>query len=458
MKTTTRLRAARRGALAFAAAGILATTVGVGTASAASSSTLLYSTDGGASWSASVTADPGQTVLVRQWFDNDGAAAETSASVESTIPAGFTLQGGSTEVCLNPSTTDPTAPDASEERCTSANEAAAWTGSDLRLSPSAGHYGESASTTVGELPFGRKRYLNLQQCQTNTGTRWNTQIVPSQGAMTEVSNTARTTNQCPSAVSDTASGFLALDLLGNRYLNLHQCSYFQTGDGWVEGVTPNAWAGTGLDAYSNTSNTAAVAQSCGPNGAGYSLSAPRSGFAALDIRNARYVNLMNCQYYAPTPENFFWGAFTPNSQNGTALDGNPSASNVAATAPDCGAVASGYQTWNTTGFVALDLLDLNRGRGYVSYALTAPAAPSAATCASTGNAPGTEAFEQEASLQTASATTESSGDLAVDWSQLADPCNTAGIPLAHPGVVAAGLVALAGAGFALHRRQGDQVA
>jgi len=168
MRARARLRAVRKVALAAAAAGVLSATVGVGTAGAATSSTLLYSTDGGASWSSSATVAPGGTVLVRQWYDNDGSAAETGASLSTTIPDGFTLNGGSTQVCSNPSTTNPTSPNSSELECAASNEGSVWSGSDLQVSPTAGLFGQSNGLTSGILEMGKKRYINLHECTYNS--------------------------------------------------------------------------------------------------------------------------------------------------------------------------------------------------------------------------------------------------------------------------------------------------
>src|SRR6202020_1869330 len=102
--------------MAASLAALGAGTVSSGPAGAAPSSNLVFSVDGGTTWSANVNAAPGQTVFAREFYDNDTDANITAASVSTTLPTGFSLVAGSTEVCLNPGTTDPTNP-TSELEC-----------------------------------------------------------------------------------------------------------------------------------------------------------------------------------------------------------------------------------------------------------------------------------------------------------------------------------------------------
>lgn len=468
MRSRTRRSVARKVALALIATGVLAVSAGMAPAGAATTSNLLYSVDGGSTWSSSVTAAPGQTVLVRQWFSNDGAANETNAKIGTTVPAGFTLAGGTTKVCLNPTTTNPTAPDSSEEVCADANEAAVWTGSTLQVSPSAGHYGEPATSTVGNLAFGRKRYLNLQQCQyQSTIPAWLSIMLPNTyggtqfDGNTNVSNTAATAQSCgpvgPSyTFSSAQSGFAALPLLGRGYLNLHECSYRETGSNqffstWVT----NPFGGSQYDAGTNTSNTSENFDddlSCGAPITGWGYSSDQSGLASLPL-NARYLTLHSCVYRNTTDSTWFT-AVTPNADAGTGNDAHPSVGATPAS-PVCGDPATTFGwTLDTTltRTEPLDLLDTQRSAGYVAYSITAPSSPSAASCAA--GLPSSEAFTQNGSLiSTPSGTKSSAGTVSVDWSQLSDPCSTTGTPMADPRVAVASVLALAGVGFVLHRRR-----
>ena len=464
MKARSWLGAARKVSLALAATGVLAMTAGVSTAGAATTSNLQYSTDGGTTWTTSATVAPGQTVQVRQWYSNDGTQSETNASLSTSLPTGFSLVGGSTQVCLNPSTTNIGSPNLSELDCASSNEASVWSGSSLQVSPSAGHNGESNGSTVGDLATGRKRYLNLQLCSYAFGSNsWYNNVVPTafpnsdRDAYTTVSNAAGTALNCSgtggSTVAASSSGFLALDLLGKKYLNLHQCSYRESGGGggWYSSWTPTAFGGTDFDAGTNTSNTADSSLSCGDVSGSYTYQPLSSGLQALDLTSGRYLNLHQCAYTQNGGSTYT--SINPTPFGGTLFDSGTNVSDTPDTALDCGAPASGYQRLpDQSGFQAFDLLDTTRSAGYVAYSITAPAAPTAAACAAGLGA--TEDFAQTGDLTSAPSGTQSSnGTLTVDWSTLSDPCGSTGTPMADPRVAAAAVITMAGAGWMVHRRR-----
>jgi hypothetical protein len=466
MKSPMRYRTARKAALAVIAAGVLSATMGVGTAQAATTSNLLYSTDGGASWSSSASVEPGDNVLVRQWYNNDGAANETNARITTTLPTGFSLVGGSTKVCLNPSTTVVASPDNSELLCEDSNEVAVWNGSDLQVSPSAGHYGESNGSTSGDLAFGRKRYLNLQSCAYRNPSTWFNAVIPapSGGAqfdgLTNVSNTAATTLQCGAAgtadsltytLATDSSGFEVLPLLGRKYLNLSQCSYLYDGQDWYSGWTTTAAGGSAYDAGTNTSNTPGTGPDCGGTTAGYSYQPNSSGFQALEL-NARYLNLSQCTYW-DSVDTSWYTSINPTPYGGALFDAGTNVSATPDTEPTCGAPSGGYSYGSTTSAVAaLDLLDNARARGYVQYEITAPTTPEASVCAN--GVPASEQFTQNGALTSVpSGVKAASGDLAVEWSALSDPCNTGGVPMADARIAGAGLVFAAGAAFVALRKR-----
>ena len=471
MRTNRRPRLATKIVLAVVAAGLLAAVIGVSGAEAASSSTLLYSTDGGATWSPTVTVAPGGTVLVRQWFDNTGNSAETAASMSTSVPAGFTLQGGSTKVCLNPSTTNPTAPSPAEQRCVGSSEASVWSGQDLQVSPSAGFYGESNGATTGELPFGRKAYLNLQGCTYfSSSSLWFNSFNPTPfdgtayDANTDVSNTAAAGLSCGPATSiytaqPASSGFLALALLGRRYLNLHQCTYQNSStSAWYTSATPTPFSTASpadFDAGTNVSNTPDGALLCGPPSSGYVYQPTSSGLQALDIRDARYLNLHACVYRQNTT-NSWYTSINPTPFGGTQFDANTNASNTPDAAMSCGPAPSNYTYQpNSSAFQALDLLDTTRGHGYVEYALTAPAAPTVADCDAPGPLPFTKDYAQSGSLtSTPSGAVTSSGTMTVNWAASpTDPCTGDPWPMVDPLVGGAGLVAAAATAYVVHRRR-----
>ncbi|WP_406510444.1 hypothetical protein [Streptomyces sp. NBC_00212] len=127
-----------------------------GTAHAAPSSRLLFSADGGATWSSDVSTSSGATVLARIWSYNDTGATIHNASVTTSLPSGTTLIPNSTQDCLSPSTTDPAWPsgDSSETCGGPVTDAAVWSGNKLTTSPTAGIQGRSTTATSGDLTTG----------------------------------------------------------------------------------------------------------------------------------------------------------------------------------------------------------------------------------------------------------------------------------------------------------------
>src|SRR5262252_7872943 len=126
--------------------------------------------------------------------------------------------------------------------------------------------------------MGKKRYVNLQQCDYNASTTDNfPNVMPNitnpSGAFntgTNVGNTAVTSPTCGAGgsgyvVAATNSGAVALDLLGHRYINLQQCSYAGGIDDYPN-ILPNT-PNTPFNTGTNVANTAAASLTCGP-GAG----------------------------------------------------------------------------------------------------------------------------------------------------------------------------------------------
>ena len=153
--------------------------------------TKLYSVDNGTTWSPNVTANPGQSVLVRLWSENTGGASVTNGNIKDTLPATFTYVPGSTRNCINPSTATVTSPDNSELVCDTGTPtqkdslftALTNTATTGGVSPSAGLYDAAGGTVAlggtafnapaGVKEIGKKRYasyLSTEGC--GTSYRW----------------------------------------------------------------------------------------------------------------------------------------------------------------------------------------------------------------------------------------------------------------------------------------------
>jgi hypothetical protein len=376
-------------------------------ASAAPSQTIVYSTDGGATWSTNVSLTPGQNFYVRQYNNDDTTDTINGVSVTTTLPAGFVRSANSTYVCINPSQGAAVLPaiNQSEIACndlTNAagqggpiSEAAVWAGQNLTISPTANVYGTTPlNATNGPFAMGKKRYLNLNQCAFNepVNTDAYVQVVadtPHPGPFTTGTNTSNTadpiTGGCSAGdalypLQATNSANVPLDLLAQRYANLHDCDYYFAGSAdSFDAFTPNATNGAPLFAAgTNSANTADAAVNCGAGGFGYVAQPGDSGVQALDTLQNRYANLHQCTFLSADPDHYTQLVSTvPNSGAGYTTGTN--ASDTADAALTCGAGNATYAPDGlNSGLQALDTLDQARGYQFVQYNVTAPTGVGAA--------------------------------------------------------------------------------
>ncbi|WP_166355168.1 Ig-like domain-containing protein [Phytoactinopolyspora limicola] len=345
------------------------------TASAAPSSDLVYSVDGGASWTTDPVVASGSEVLARLYYDNDTSSNIDGASLTSSVPDGFELVAGSTRIGLNPGTTDPTSP-SGEVKYAPSDEGAVWSGDDLTIAPNAGFYGVPNSATEGLMSVGKVRYLNLHQCAYTNGTGgWFTTIASrgdasTYGSGTNASNTPASALDCkPGAGSWSVSNeamYAPIDILGNRYLNLHQCQYVNSGR-WYATFVPYSWA---YSSTTNASNTAESVVSCGSGTNSWVYSPNWSGVLAMDLLDNRYTNFHQCQYVAGNQRYYLT---VLDLGNGDPHAAATNASNTPDTDWDCAAGTSNWPPYAVYNAVeSLDTHDYTRGQGFVEFALTAP--------------------------------------------------------------------------------------
>jgi hypothetical protein len=376
-------------------------------ASAAPSTQIVYSTDGGSTWSANATVAAGASFLTRIYTNNDTTGTIGGVSVTKTLPAGFGHVATTTQVCLNPSQGLATLPtvNTSENVCNVTagqggpiNEAAVWSGQTLTISPTAGVYGQPANLTNGPLAMGKKRYLNLDQCSwfSDPATDAYVQVVgdtPNTGDFTTGTNTSNTnggtTATCGAGsgafvLQPTNSGAAPLDLLANRFVNLHDCDYYEASiTDSFDSFQPNATNGGGaFAAQTNSSNTADAAVSCGAGLAIYPYQPQNSGVVALDTLLNRYVNIHQCTFTNAGATDHYTQIvpLVPNSGAFGYTTGT-NASAIANPSVTCGAGSgvTGYLSDATnSGVQSLDTLDQTRGWSLVFFQETAPS-PAATT-------------------------------------------------------------------------------
>ncbi len=218
--------------------------------------TKLYSVDGGSTWSPTVSANPGQSVLVRLWNENTGGLSSTSANIKDSLPNTFTYVAGSAKNCLNPSTTTITSPDNTELVCDSGTSTQkdslfSTLTNASGVSPSAGLY-DAAGTTVasggtafnaisGTKDIGKMRYVQQQVCNyvrtTEQAVVFDRILIQANNipnfTVTPVTTLCPLTNTNPSYQLGTIQGDSAVntvDTLGDRYSHQQVCNYIRQSD------------------------------------------------------------------------------------------------------------------------------------------------------------------------------------------------------------------------------------
>ncbi|MEU2516349.1 hypothetical protein [Streptomyces syringium] len=259
---------------------------------------------------------------------------------QTSILPNFTLKSGTTKVCLSPATKYPSAPGA-EEKCNEqpVDESAVWGlvgpgGRTLGISPTAGLYGQASNQTSGPLAMGKKRYINLHQCAYYYGPGADLYTAANDGqvgtvfdAGTNVGNTADTAKNCGSGdvnypLNDVNSGYKSLDLLGNQFLNLHQCAYYYGAGADLYTTVNDAPVGAAFDAGTNVGNTADTAKKCGSGDANYTFSDVNSGLKSLDTADsARGRGFIEFKMSAPTETNDYTHEAKLNGTSATPASG-----------------------------------------------------------------------------------------------------------------------------------------
>lgn len=312
---------------------------------------LKFSRNGGASFTDDLRACEAETVTVRVDFNNSGDAVGTNASITTDLPAGFTLVPGSTRVCLEP-TPGETVCNTDAGMGGAIDETAVWSGQTLSISPSAGLFGEGVDATTGLLEIGRKRYLNFHECQYFNGISDRVFVnTRSDVSGTNVGDTMDADATCAAtAFGRTPAGMenTALDLLGTSQLNIHECQYIFGLDRIF--INGGSFSGT------NTSTVADAAISCAGTAGAHTLLPAESSAIDIDIAGQRYLNFHECVFQS--------GDDLIGLNAGDALSTN--ASTDADTVATCPA-STGAHTLIDSSLLVLDMLDASRGRGFVEF-------------------------------------------------------------------------------------------
>ncbi|MEO1085713.1 MAG: hypothetical protein AAFY88_15845, partial [Acidobacteriota bacterium] len=310
---------------------------------------LLFSTDGGATFTDVTTVDEMETFLVRIYFDNLGDAPAGDASVGATLPAGFVRTAGSTRICLEPQAGETVCSDDSGQSGAPV-EGTVWSGQSLTISPTAGLYGAAADATSGPLEIGKAAVLNLHDCHYFNGAERFFTTADPDIAGTNISNVIDAAAACAGAVGaygNAGQELRTVSLLGQRYFNYHECHYNFFSDHIYRDTDGTA---------TRTSNVQDAATNCAGT-AGAHILHPDSVLVNFDLLGQRYLNLWECRYI----------------NAGDLISLNSVGSNTSATpdaAPSCPSTLGAY-TLNDSDLIVLDTLDTNRGRGFVEVEVAA---------------------------------------------------------------------------------------
>ncbi len=358
--------------------------------------TKLYSVDGGSTWSPTVSANPGQSVLVRLWNENTGGISSASANIKDSLPNTFTYVAGSAKNCLNPSTTTITSPDNTELVCdsgTAANKDTLFSTltNASGVSPSAGLY-DAAGTTVasggtaynavaGVKDIGKMRYLNTFSCVRTAQPNINRADIIAFNAAVSFANTLNTilTPSCvPGSVdganytswnvSDDPNRAYGFDTLGDRYIHGLTCTR-QLGNDLV-----NYFKTYGV----NNNSTETLPSYCAPgsvDNAGYTnwnnANFPNQIQTKSTLGN-RYLHYLHCIRQNPTTLDFmnYDSLYSADNLSSIALS-------VAQGCTPGEADVAGYVAINAVGypneFTSVDTLDATRSKSYIQYEMIIPA-------------------------------------------------------------------------------------
>jgi hypothetical protein len=182
--------------------------------------------------------------------------------------------------------------------------------------PLATNYSSNVWSTGSSYDMMAKRYLNMHRCTYyySASDAWFSSfadlkfnLIPDEyDAGTKTSNALDTTPSCGSGTAGypytaTWSDVNNFSFLGNRYFNIHQCTYYRSvTDTWFTGIN-NPSFNNQYDSGTNTSNVNNTTVNCGPGNANFVYSPTWSDLKSLDLSDIRRgKGFIEYQMTAPT--------------------------------------------------------------------------------------------------------------------------------------------------------------
>ncbi len=323
----------------------------------------------------------GDTVNTRLYYNNTSTTSLTSAQLQDSIPANFTLTGQPTNQIAD-----------------STSRNINLSGTSFNIAPNIGYYSYSNTETTSNLEFGKKKYLNLAQCIYTNNSQGTGGLAssnhsdlsnfinignPAINSATTLSNNLLTGINCGSgtaslvlnnSISNTGNYLLS----GNRYLNLQQCTYFQN-----EGLPNNfqndysllipSLQTSNYSTGTSISNTVGGSINCGGGDAGSLNRIPKTDYSAaqsLDLLGNRYLHLQQCNYQQnlSTPGSDQNDLSVLINYSNSIFNSATKVNNSATDTLNCaGGSASAPVNTSFSGVASLDTVDISRGYGYINY-------------------------------------------------------------------------------------------
>ena len=305
-----------------------------------------FSTDG-TTFSDDLSVAPGDDVWVRVNYDNTGDIAASSAQAGLTLPAGVSLIADSTRTALTPTSSEIVTNEDSGQSGP-IDESAVWSGSTLTISPQAGLYAQPGDAASGVLEIGKLRYINLHDGHYFNGIERFFVTADPDIVGTNVSNTldaAAAAAGVVGAYGNAGQELRSAELLGQRYLNYHECHYNFLTDHILKDADGTA---------TGTSNTVDAAFNCAGT-AGAHILHPDSHVENFDLSGHRYLNLHEGRYIS--------GGDLISVNIGTGVSNTSNTPDASPLSP----ATFGAYTLNDSDFLALDTLDSTRGAGFVEF-------------------------------------------------------------------------------------------
>jgi hypothetical protein len=273
---------------------------------------------------------PSTDITVRLKYANTGGLQASSASITSTLPAGFSYVPGTLRNVYNETISIPL-------------QDTRFSGQTLTVSPSAGLYNFSDDDASGILDIGKADFLRVQKCSVASGD--DELFSAGINDQTQASNNS-VGNTCSTYVAGSFLSGLSIPLINQRYLKSIECQPTSGINETFAQTSSNASATSGTDPTGNICITALTGSTF-------------ISVADIDLLSGRYARVLRCDH--PTNDDEF--LLAPQLYDTDIASGDATGENCAAAYP-----GSSFLSGNN-----IDLRDETNSEGYIEFQVTTPA-------------------------------------------------------------------------------------